>query len=159
MKTNTRLALISVITMGLLLAYCTVGIAEEKIDIPKILFARAVETFGIYTEESSNRFQTGAKTVIYMEIANFRTDEKNGSYKLDVALDFSVIDTSGKEVLRQNNLLAFDRTFKSRIHDLFFTVDLGFNEWPAGDYKIILTVRDNLAKNFSSEELPVEIFE
>lgn len=159
MKKRRSIASISLACITLLLASCTVVLAEGKIHVSKVLFASSVETFGIYTEESSSRFQSGANTVIYMEIADFETLEQNGSYNLDVALDFSVIDSSGQEVIRKNDPLILNKSYKSKVHDLFFAVGIGFTDWPQGEYRIILTIRDNLAKSFSREELAVEIFE
>ncbi len=150
---------ILLVSMLIISVLVTVAVAQKGISIQKAYFVSNVEAFGIYTEESSNRFQTGAQTVIYIEIADFMLKEKNGTYALNVALDFSILDSASKSLFEQTDVVVFERNFKSRLHDLFFKVDLGFEGWPAGEYTIVLSVRDDQAGLTSRTEMPVEIFE
>ena len=60
----------------------------------------------------------GAQTVIYIEVADFMLREENGTYALEVALDISILDLSGKALFEQADVVAFGRVFKSKLHDL-----------------------------------------
>lgn len=133
--------------------------AKEHLSVNKALFARQVQTFGIYTEESSSRFNMGAQTVIYAEIGNFTLKRKGEFFNLDLIVDVMIQDAEGAELMKQEGVIAFDSAFKSEVHDLFFTIDLPFEGWPPGIYNVRLTVNDNFADETAYVDLPVEIFE
>ncbi|MFP4482393.1 MAG: hypothetical protein ACLFN0_06290 [Thermovirgaceae bacterium] len=134
--------------------------AQESIEIQKILFAQEVTTFGLYEEEPSSTFKEDSQTVVYLELDNFRRVESNGTYSVDVALDFALLDSSGKALINEKNMVNFGNdNFKSKINDLYFTVDLNLKGIPAGEYTVVATVKDNNAKNYDEEQLGLEIVE
>ncbi len=84
--------------------------------------------------------------------------EANGTYSLDLSIDLSVIDSSGEEVARQSDMLAWAKTFRSKVNDVYFTLNVTFNGWPPGDYTLVVTVKDNMARTFNPVKMPVKIF-
>jgi len=151
-------AVILAICLVFSLSVSTVS-AKEPLSVNKALFARQVQTFGIYTEESSNRFNMGAQTVIYAEIGNFTLNKNGEFFNLDLVVDVMIQDAEGEELMGQEGVIAFDSAFKSEVHDLFFTIDLPFEGWPPGIYNVRLTINDNFADETVYVDLPVEIFE
>lgn len=49
--------------------------------------------------------------------------------------------------------------FKSKINDLYFTVDLNLKGIPAGEYAVVATVKDNNAKSYDEKALELKIVE
>jgi hypothetical protein len=134
--------------------------AQESIEIRKILLAEEVTTFGLYEEEPSSRFKKDSRTVVYLEIDNFRRVETNGTYAIDVALDFALLDSSGKPLINEKNMINFKNdNFKSKVNDLYFTVDLNLQGVPAGEYTVVSTVKDNNAKSYDEKKLELKIVE
>ncbi len=134
--------------------------AQESIEIWKILFAEEVTTFGLYEEEPSSSFKKDSRTVVYLEIDNFKRVETNGTYSVDVALDFALLDSSGKPLINEKNMINFSNdNFKSKINDLYFTVDLNLQGVPAGEYTVVSTVKGNNAKSYDEKTLDLKIVE
>lgn len=153
MRKCTVLFLLAILVIASLSSPCM----ARSVGVNKALFASNIETFGIY-EETGNRYKSGSTALIYLEVVDFMLKESKGTYTLDLSLDLSVIDSSGKEVGRQPDMLAFNKTFKSRVNDLYFTLNVTFGGWPPGKYTLAITVKDNKARTFNPVEMPVEIF-
>lgn len=142
------------------LSLATALFAQESIGIRKALFAKDVATFGLYQEEPSSSFRKDSQTVVYLEIDNFRRVETNGTYAIDVALDFALLDSSGNALINEKNMINFSNdNFRSKLNDLYFTVDLNLKGVPAGEYTVVTTVKDNLAKGYDEKELGLTIVE
>ena len=153
MKKWALFPLFAIATIFLLAAPCLAG----SVGVNKAIFASRIENFGIY-DETSNRYKSGSTALIYLEVVDFMLTEAKGTYSLDLSVDLSVLDSSGKEVARQSDMLAWARTFKSKVHDVYFTLNVTFNGWPPGDYTLVVTVKDNMARTFNPVKMPVEIF-
>ncbi len=153
MKKRTLFPFLASAAIFILAAPCLAG----SVGVNKALFASSIETFGIY-EETGNRYKSGSTALIYLEVVDFMLAEANGTYSLDLSIDLSVIDSSGKEVGRQSDMLAWEKTFKSKVNDVYFTLNVTFGGWPPGKYTLVVTVKDNMARTFNHVKMPVEIF-
>jgi hypothetical protein len=95
---------------------------KGKLGFRKIVACSTVEGFGVYSPIEPG--QTVGKVVFYCEPANVSTLRSQDRYIVDCAVDFLLMDSSGKVLGGKENALKINRISRSPVMDLYFKVEM-----------------------------------
>jgi hypothetical protein len=117
---------------------------KGKLGFRKMVACRSVESFGAYSPLEPG--QKVEKIVFYFEPSNVSTLKSGDRYIIDCAVDFILMDTSGKVLAGKQNALKLNRVSRSPVIDLFFRIDIGLKK-PSDRPVLLKTVLHDKIKN------------
>jgi hypothetical protein len=118
-----------------------------KLGFRKMVPCRSVESFGAYSPLEPG--QKVEKIVFYFEPANVSTMKSGDRYIIDCAVDFILMDASGKVLGGKPNAINLNRVTRSPIIDLFFKIEIASKK-PSDRPVLLKTVLHDKIKNESA---------
>ncbi len=95
---------------------------KGRLGFRKIVACTSVEGYGVYSPIEPG--QKVGKLVLYCEPANVSTMKSQDRYIIDCAVDFLLLDSSGKVLGGKENALRINRISRSPVMDLYFKVEM-----------------------------------
>jgi len=124
-----------------------------------VLVEEQPSAFGAYTPRGDNRYRPGEPVHIYAEPVGHTIREGDGLYAVSLALDFTLLDESGKILGGQRD---FDRLrMESRRPVMEFMVSFTYDTegLPAGSYSFETLIRDSFSDRSLNVRMPIVIVE
>jgi hypothetical protein len=124
-----------------------------------LLVEEEPSSFGTYTPREDNRYRPGEPVHIYAEPVGHTIREADGVYAISLALDFTLLDESGKILGGQRD---FDRLeMESRRPVMEFMVSFTYDTegLPAGSYSFETLIRDSFSDRTLNVQIPIVIVE
>lgn len=114
-------------------------------------------SFGVYTPRKDNRYLPGEPVHIYVEPVGHTIREEGGLYTVSLALDFTLMDESGKLLGGQRNYDRLEMKSRRPVMEFmaFFTYDT--EGLAAGRYIFETLLRDSFADRNLKVAIPVVI--
>ena len=139
--------------------------AQEKLGqlgsltVRNLTFCDEVLAFGVYKQRASSRFRAGEEVTIYLEVDNFRTEATDDGNHTRIGTSYRVLDDRGNRV-DSREFPAVDDYCYSRRRDFHiqYGVTLPERIYP-GDYKLELTLTDELGNKIGRASIDFEIVE
>ncbi len=116
-------------------------------------------SFGVYAPRGDNRYRPGEPVHIYAEPVGHTIRKADGVYSISLALDFTLLDESGKILGGQRD---FDRLeMESRRPVMEFMVSFTYDTegLPAGNYTFETLIRDSFSDRRLKVQMPIVIAE
>jgi hypothetical protein len=133
--------------------------ADADLQLPRLVLATRVDSFGVYNAIDS-KFQQGRKhtVIIYCEVANFTSKKGDDNwYITKLSQQETLITEDGLLVWRPNAEEVEDRSMNQR-HDFYLVKKLTIPEnLAAGKYTLRMSVTDRNSGKISMVSLPIEI--
>jgi hypothetical protein len=133
--------------------------ADADLQLPKLVLATRVDSFGVYNAVDS-KFVQGRKhtVIIYCEVANFSSKKgDDGWFETKLAQQETLITDDGLLVWRPNAEEVEDRSMNQR-HDFYLVKKLTIPEnLAAGKYTLRMSVTDRNTNKIAMVSLPIEI--
>jgi hypothetical protein len=124
-----------------------------------LLVEEEPSSFGVYAPRGDNRYRPGDPVHIYAEPVGHTIREADGIYVISLALDFTLLDESGKILGGQRD---FDRLeMESRRPVMEFMVSFTYDTegLPAGNYTFETLIRDSFSDRRLKVQMPIVIAE
>ena len=115
---------------------------KGKLGFRKIVACSNVEGFGVYSPIEPG--QTVGTIVFYCEPANVSTLKSHDRYIVDCAVDFLLMDSSGKVLGGKENALKINRISRSPVMDLYFKVEMRLRKLSDRSVFIKTVLRDKI---------------
>ncbi len=133
--------------------------ADADLQLPRLVLASRVDSFGVYTPIDS-KFEQGHQhtVIIYCEVANFSSKKSDdGWFTTDLQQQETLITDDGLLIWRPNPEDIEDRSMNQR-HDFYMVKKLTIpDNLAAGKYTLRMSVTDKNANKRSLVSLPIEI--
>jgi hypothetical protein len=116
--------------------------------VKEIKICTEVRDYGDYSVMTRN-LKAGDTLLLYIEPEGFYVVKDNGSYKIHVSEDVSIVDEKGKSVFEKKDWIVYERSFPTPTIPFYITNRI--SDIPAGKYKYTLTLKDHYKKTFTTE--------
>ena len=130
-----------------------------SLSIRNLTFCDEVFAYGAYDERKSNRFEPGEEVTLYVEVENFRSEKTSDGFHTVIGTSYQVLDSAGKRV-DGREFPAVDDYCLSRRRDFHIQYGVTLPERVyAGEYKLELTLTDQLGNKIGKASIDFEIVE
>jgi hypothetical protein len=116
--------------------------------VKEIIICSEVRDYRDYSEMTGN-LKAGDTLLLYIEPEGYYVVKENGSYKIHVSEDVSIVNENGKSVFEKKDWIVYERSFPSPMIPFYITNSI--SDIPAGKYKYTLTLKDHYKKTFTTE--------
>ena len=124
--------------------------------VRKALFvAEEPAGFGIYKLREGSIFKKSEILLIYAEPVGFGYTRNGEQYVVDIAMDFDILDKSGKSVAAQQNFGSLGLTSNVPNKEFFAKITYNFSGLESGDYDVVTTLNDKASGETVSFTMPV----
>lgn len=129
------------------------------LSVRNLTFCDEVFAYGAYRERASRRFQPGEEVTLYVEVANFRSDDTPDGHHTVIGTSYQVLDSRGARVDGREFPPVDDYCLSPRrdFH-IQYGVSLPERIYP-GEYQLELTLTDQLGNKIGRASLDFEIVE
>ncbi len=119
-----------------------------EFQIKEIIICDEVRDYRDYSEKTGN-LKEGDTLLLYIEPEGYYVVKENGSYKIHVSEDVSIVDEEGESVFEKKDWIVYEKSFPSPIIPFYITNRI--SDIPAGKYTYTLTLMDHYKKTFTTE--------
>ena len=116
--------------------------------VKEIVVCSDVRDYRDYSEMTGN-LKAGETLLLYIEPEGYYVVKENGSYKIHVSEDVSIVDEEGESVFEKKDWIVYERSFPSPTIPFYITNRI--SDIPPGKYKYTLTLKDHYKKTFTTE--------
>jgi len=129
------------------------------LQIRNFSFVESVNGYGVYERRESQEFQPGDPVTLYAEVENFQSDSTKEGYHTTLATSYEVLDSNGQRVDGRQFPDVEDvcQNKRSDFH-MQYGVALPTRIYP-GEYKLQLTITDQLSHKIGQASVPFVIVE
>ena len=124
-----------------------------------VAFADDVKGFGNYQPRTGSTFRHGDTLKIYFEPYGFGFTPDGDGFKSALAVDVEVQTPGGLVLGKAADVTRLEWSGRAKMHEVHATVALPLPELKPGDYKLIVTLRDQASPKTASAELPFSVAE
>ena len=110
--------------------------------------------FGIYDKRANSTFPKAEKLLIYAEPVGFGYNKEGELFVVDIAMDFDILDPSGKSVAAQQNFGSLGLKSQVPNREFFAKITYDFSGLNAGDYTVVTTLNDKVSGESVNITLP-----
>jgi len=139
--------------------------AERKLgelgtlSIENLAFCTEVSSFGVYKEFEKHAFTPGQVVLLYAEVENFKSDQKQDGFHTDLRSSYQILDSQGKRIDQHEYSLTKDLC-KNHRRDFFMRYFVRLpQQIYSGTYTLQLTIEDTLANKVGQSSISFEIVE
>jgi hypothetical protein len=116
--------------------------------IKELVICSDVRDYRDYSENTGN-LKAGETLLLYIEPEGYYVVKENGSYKIHVSEDVSIVNEEGESVFEKKDWVVYEKSFPSPIIPFYITNRI--SDIPAGRYKYALTLKDHYKETFITE--------
>jgi hypothetical protein len=116
--------------------------------IKEIIVCSDVRDYRDYSEMIGN-LKAGETLLLYIEPEGYYVVKENGSYKIHVSEDISIVDEKGISVVEKKDWIVYERSFPTPTIPFYITNRI--SDLLVGTYKCTLTLKDHYKKTFTTE--------
>jgi len=123
------------------------------------IFADKIQSFGDYFPRATAPFKAGDVALVYLEPVGFGWAQDGDGYKASLETDIELRSTGGLILGKAEKFGHIDRTSREKIRELNLAVRLPLPALKAGDYELMVTVRDLVSGKSGTLSLPLTLSE
>lgn len=121
---------------------------EMDFQVKEIIICSEVRGYRDYSVRTGN-LKAGDVLLLYIEPEGYYVVKENGSYKIHVSEDVSIVDENGEPIFEKKDWVVYERSFPTPIIPFYITNRI--SDIPEGKYEYTLTLKDHHKKAFTTE--------
>jgi hypothetical protein len=123
----------------------------------KVALVDSSEGFGVYEERADRTYKPDEKIQIYVEPVGFGYGQSGDGATVNLNADMTIENNTGQVISDTKDALKFSTKTRPNLRDLGLTVSFPAPYIRPGDYKAIITLRDQNSQKNGTFEVPFAI--
>lgn len=128
---------------------------QAALGIRELTLSRKINGYGSFIPYSTNKIQANKTAFVYFEPINLFTNVSRDGYAFSLSVDWTIIDSAGREILRREKAVEFNNNSRKPVFDLY--INMHFSISAPGAYVLQFVVNDELRQESVKTELPVVV--
>lgn len=116
--------------------------------VKEMIICSEVRGYRDYSVRTGN-LKVDDTLLLYIEPEGYYVVKENGSYKIHISEDVSIVDEKGESVFEKKDWIVYEGSFPTPIIPFYITNRI--SDIPEGKYKYTLTLKDHYKKAFTTE--------
>ncbi len=131
--------------------------AASPLQFRKVIFAGDVKGFGQYTPQPDNVFKPGERATIYLEPFGYGFTENGGEVGVVLATDVQIRTPGGLILGKADDFAELAWSGREKSREVHATIAVDLPPLKAGDYELVLTLRDKGSPKTATATLPFSV--
>jgi hypothetical protein len=130
---------------------------SSPLQLRKALFADSIAGFGDYTPRAAAPFKPGERATVYLEPFGYAFVEDGDGFRIGLATDLEIRTPGGLILARAENFGGLDWHGRVKSREVHAQVGIDLPALKAGDYELVLTLRDQNSPKTATATLPFSV--
>ncbi|WP_320007989.1 hypothetical protein [Maridesulfovibrio sp.] len=132
---------------------------KSTLGVQEFLLCSKVLNYASFYPLPENKIQRGTKLLLYYEPINWFTSVRDGRYEFYITQDVILETADGEELFNRESLLSMHYNTGKPVLDIYMTNDFGLGDLPAGKYRYIIVLHDQVSGKEFRKGIDFELVE